>query len=128
MDATQSNSKFCPSGPPELSAALLSVSRQSFSAVTKRAKKPTATSKLPRTRKQLAFGSGKLKLTVSLALSSSAKPASSSRRMSPFPSRPKRLRPFHSSASPFLRSGDVDDEDAMVLLSDRDNFSGEASS
>lgn len=66
-----------------------------------------------------------IKLTVPLALSSLAKPASSSWSRSPLVSRPKDVRRLLSSPSSALRSTDEDYEGALVMHFDRSDFAGE---
>lgn len=70
-----SNSGLCSLGPPGSATALLYVLYQASSAVTKCVKKPAATARSPRAKKQHAPESGKIKLAVPPASSSSARPA-----------------------------------------------------
>lgn len=127
LAATDSDSNLCPLGPPGSAVAPLSVLDWASSAVLKLVKKPTATSKSPCTLMKLAPGGGKIKLTEPLASSSSAKPVSSFQIRSPSASRPKVARCLHSSASSALYSDDVDDDGALVVLSNCKDSAGKAS-
>lgn len=69
-----------------------------------------------------------IKLTVPLASSSLTKPASSTKSRSPLVGRPNGSCHLRSSASLVLRSGDVDNDGALVVLSDCSDSAGVASS
>lgn len=89
LQAIESNLDLRPLRPFEFSIAPFRVLSQASSAVTKRAKKPAATSMSPLTRKKLAPGSGKIRFTVSLASCSLAWPAISFQSRSLLVDRPK---------------------------------------
>lgn len=99
---------------------------RAFSAVPKRIKNPAATSKSPRTQMKLAPGGARIKLTVSLVFYSSAKHAHFFLSRSPSTSRPKGARCSLSSASSTLRLVDMEDDGALVVLSDCYECAGEA--
>lgn len=115
------NLVFC----SRFAAAPLSVRDRSSSAVPKRVKKPAATSQSPRSRKKLTSGDDKIKVTVSLASSSSSKPSFSSQSRFPSATLPKSVRRLRSSAFSALRSDDVDDDGAVVVHFNRNDSTGE---
>lgn len=112
--------------PPGSIVAFLSVPDRASYAITKRAKKPAARNMSHRTRKKLAPGDGKIKLMDPLASSRLAKPASSSQSKSPSVSRIKGARCLRST-SPALCLGDVNDDGALIIISNRNESAGEAS-
>lgn len=83
LKATKSNSNPRPFGPPKSTVAPLSVPYLASSAVMKRTKKPSATDKLPRSWRKLAFESGRTIFTFFLASSIPAKSAPFSQSRSP---------------------------------------------
>lgn len=125
LEATETSSDLCLFGPPGSADATLSVRCEASSAVDKRAKNHAATDKSLCTRKNIASSSGKIKLPVLLPPSSLAKPASSSQSSSR--SVPEGLCHQRSSASPAILSSDVDDDGALVVLSNRNDSTGETS-
>lgn len=90
-----------------------------------RFKKPAATSKSPPTHIKHAPNGGRIKLTVSLASSSSAKPGSSSKSTSLLVSWLGGARRLSSSASVAFCSEDVVDDGALAVLSDRKDSASE---
>lgn len=115
--AIESNSNLCSLWPLGSAVAPLSVPEQASYSVTRLAKKLVAASKLTRTRKKPAPGGSDIKLTVPLDSSSSGKPASSSQSRSSSASRPKGTRRLRQIASSAFCSGKVDDDGAMIVLS-----------
>lgn len=101
LEATESNLDLIPLGPYGSVGTLFSSSGpdQTSYAVTKCARKSISTGKMPRTRRKPFLESSKIKLIVSPALPSSAKPAFSSQRKSPLVGGPKGLRCLSRSLS-----------------------------
>lgn len=128
LEAIEFSSDPHMSGLPGSAVALLSAPDGAFPDVTRRAKRPAVICKSPRTQKKLASGGGKIKLTVLLAMSSSAKPAFSSQSRFLSVNRSKRSRRLRSSASFTLCTGIVDDDGTLVMLFDRHDYGDEASS
>lgn len=108
--------------------ASLSESDRASSAVPKGVESPTTTRTSYRTRKKIAPGGGKIKATVPLASFGSAQSASPSQSKCFSASRIKGARHLRSSVYYPLLSGNVDGNNALFMLSDREDFTGEASS
>lgn len=97
-----------------------------ISGITNRIKKPVSPSKLPHTRKKLAFCRDEINCTVLLPSSRMARFVSSSQSRFPLVSRSKSARCLRSSKSSVLRSFKVGDDGALVVHSDRNNSAGDA--
>lgn len=126
LESTESNSNLRPLGPPRSVVAPLFVPDWASFVVSKRVKKPVATSNLPSTRKKLALGGGEIKDTVPPTSSRSAKPDTPSQSRSSSVSRPECACCVCSLASSDLPSSDVHDHGALVILSNRNDFTGDA--
>lgn len=99
-----------------------------FSANMERVKKPVITGKSPRAWKKLASGCGEIIVTVPFASSSSAELLSSFQSRFLSVRRRNGAPHLRNSASLALRSNDVENDGSFVVLSDRYNSVGEASS
>lgn len=128
VEATESILDIHPLGPSGSTFLSLSVPDRASSVFPKHVKRSAATGKSPRTWKNLARGGSKIKLTVTLASSSSANLASFSQGRSHSVSPPNGARRSRSSASCILCSGDLNNDCALVLLFDCNESTSEASS